>query len=111
MHFPSMRPALAAFALLATAAQAQTVTPPPLPAGSQLVRPEPGMNEPERKRYVRAHHHKAHHGRDYTRDDSVHGPEPVPASTTAAGSGVPSGAAVMPRGLPLARPASIAGRL
>ena len=51
------------------------VTPPPLPPGSHLVRPEPGMSEPERKRHVRAHHHKFHHKKDYTRDDSIHGHE------------------------------------
>jgi hypothetical protein len=61
---------LAAFCA-AAAAQAQ-VTPPPLPPGSNLVRPDPGMNEPERKRAVRAHHNKFHHGRDYTRDDSIY---------------------------------------
>lgn len=58
-------------ACAASAALAQ-VTPPPLPPGSNLVRPDPGMNEPERKRAVRAHHNKFHHGRDFTRDDSVY---------------------------------------
>lgn len=86
-----IRALFAAIALLATAAQAQTVTPPPLPPGASLVRAEPGMSEPERKRYVRAHHHKAHHGRDYTRDDSIHGHEEVAARpatpTPAAGAG------------------------
>ena len=71
------RCALLAAAAFGGLAQAQTVTPPPLPPGSHLVRPEPGMNEDERKRYVRAHHHKMHHHKDYTRDDSIHGPEPV----------------------------------
>lgn len=86
------RLALAACALCAGLAQAQSVTPPPLPIGSAQARPEPGMSEPERKRHVRAHHHKFHHGKDYTRDDSVHGHESVaaesrPVSTRAAGSG------------------------
>ena len=48
------------------------VTPPPLPPGSNMVRPEPGMSEPERKRATRAHHNKFHHGRDYTKDDSIY---------------------------------------
>lgn len=70
------RPALVALACLAGVAHAQ-VTPPPLPPGSHMVRPEPGMNEDERKRHVRAHHHKFHHGKDVTRDDSIHGHESV----------------------------------
>ncbi|MDB5857354.1 MAG: hypothetical protein JWQ76_1043 [Ramlibacter sp.] len=62
-----------AFAWSASVAVAQSVvTPPPLPPGSNLVRPDPGMNEPERKRAIRAHHNKFHHGRDYTRDDSIY---------------------------------------
>lgn len=69
-----IRGALFAAASLAGVAQAQ-VTPPPLPPGSNLVRVEPGLNEEERKRHVRAHHHKFHHGKDVTRDDSVHGHE------------------------------------
>lgn len=75
MHFPRFRLALVAAALLAGVAQAQTVKAPPLPPGSHLVRLDPGMSEPERKRAVRAHHHKFHHGKDFTRDDSVHGHE------------------------------------
>jgi hypothetical protein len=71
MKFRSIRFALVAATLLAGLAQAQTVAPPPLPIGSQQARPEPGMSEPERKRAVRAHHHKAHNKRDYTQDDSV----------------------------------------
>ena len=62
-----------AVACSASVALAQSVvTPPPLPPGSNLVRPDPGMNEPERKRAIRAHHNKFHHGRDYTRDDSIY---------------------------------------
>jgi hypothetical protein len=57
-------------ALLCTAVQAQ-VAPPPLPAGSDLVKVEPGLDDKERKRHIRAHHHKGHHKRDYTRDDSL----------------------------------------
>ncbi|RYY94226.1 MAG: hypothetical protein EOO24_25190 [Comamonadaceae bacterium] len=67
--------ALAATTGAALVAQAQTVTPPPLPPGSALVRLDPGMSDAERKRHVRAHHHKFHHGKDVTRDDSVHGHE------------------------------------
>lgn len=58
------------------AAIGQTVTPPPLPPGSSRVRVDAGLQEPERKRYVRAHHHKLHHKRDYTRDDSAPGRQP-----------------------------------
>jgi hypothetical protein len=76
------RLALASAALLAGLAQAQTVAPPPLPPGSELARPVPGMSEPEAKRAMRAHHHKFHHGKDVTRDDSVLGHESL------AGSGV-----------------------
>jgi hypothetical protein len=76
-----IRLALVAAACLAGAAQAQTrIAPPPLPIGSQMARPEPGMAEPERKRAVRAHHHKMHHKKDYTHDDSVHGAEAAPAA-------------------------------
>ena len=71
--------ALCAAACVAGLAQAQAVAPPPLPLGSAVARPEPGMSEPERKRAVRAHHHKFQHGKDYTRDDSVHGHESVSA--------------------------------
>lgn len=91
MDIHPTRLAIAACALCAGLAQAQTVTPPPLPIGSAMARPDPGMAEPERKRHVRAHHHKFHHGKDYTRDDSVHGHESLaaearPVGTRAAGS-------------------------
>jgi len=82
--------ACAAVAWSATAALAQ-VTPPPLPPGSNLVRPDPGMNEPERKRAVRAHHNKFHHGRDYTRDDSIY-PMTVNATATPPRAGQPGAA-------------------
>lgn len=75
MTFPLARLAFAAAACVAAAAQAQTVKPPPLPPGHNLVKLEIGMSEPERKRHVRAHHHKFHHKKDYTRDDSIHGHE------------------------------------
>ena len=76
MLYPIVRTVLLASACGAAAVSvAQTVTPPPLPPGSNLVRVEPGMNEAERKRHVRAHHHKMHHKKDYTRDDSIHGHE------------------------------------
>ncbi|MCG2592768.1 hypothetical protein LZ009_08225 [Ramlibacter sp. XY19] len=80
--------ACAALAWSATAALAQ-VTPPPLPPGSNLVRPEPGMNEPERKRAIRAHHNKFHHGRDYTRDDSIY-PMTVNATVAPQRAGQPA---------------------
>ena len=63
--------AITALACSAAAATAQTVTPPPRTPGFDRIRPEAGLNEDERKRYVRAHHHKMHHKKDYTRDDSV----------------------------------------
>ena len=69
MHGSRLRLALVAAALLAGAAHAQDVKAPPLPPGSHLVRLDPGMNEEERKRSVRAHHHKFHHG--YHSDHSV----------------------------------------
>jgi hypothetical protein len=40
------------------------VTPPPLPAGSERVAPLAGLQEAERKRYTRAHHHKFLHKKD-----------------------------------------------
>ena len=54
----------------ATLAHAGNVTPPPLPAGSALVKVEPGMDKKERDREDRAHHHKGHNKKDITRDDS-----------------------------------------
>jgi len=95
MPIRSFRHALAALACVAGLAQAQRIAPPPLPIGSALARPEPGMSEPERKRAVRAHHHKFQHGKDYTRDDSVHGhesehPEALrPVGTRAGSSALP----------------------
>jgi hypothetical protein len=62
---------LAALLLPAAAALAQPVKAPPLPPGSNLVRVEPGLNPEEKKRHVRAHHHKGHVKKDMTRDDSV----------------------------------------
>jgi hypothetical protein len=90
-----IRSALLAAVTVAGVAQAQTVAPPPLPPGSHLVRPEPGMNEDERKRYVRAHHHKMHHKKDFTRDDSVHGHETEPVVRV---NGAQSGGAGMGAG-------------
>ena len=57
----------------AGAVQAQQVKAPPLPPGSALVKPDPGLNPDEGKRSVRAHHHKGHVKKDYTRDDSMPG--------------------------------------
>jgi hypothetical protein len=70
MKYPVTRLVLASVLLAAGVAQAR-VQPPPLPPGSDRVKPEAGLNEEERKRYVRAHHHKAHHKKDFTKDDSV----------------------------------------
>lgn len=84
---------LGAAACMAGAVQAQAVAPPPLPPGHALVRLDPGMSDAERKRHVRAHHHKFHHKKDFTRDDSVHGHEGelafgnAPAQQPALGSG------------------------
>jgi hypothetical protein len=100
MDIRNARLALCAGAFLAGLAHGQAVAPPPLPLGSSLARPEPGMSEPERKRALRAHHHKFQQGKDYTRDDSIHGHESV--STDAArpvntGTGtVPGGAGAGP---------------
>jgi hypothetical protein len=96
-----LRHALCAAACLAGLAQAQTVAPPPLPLGSALARPEPGMSEPERKRATRAHHHKFQHKKDYTRDDSIHGHESLAATSTNTGgaaTGARSGATPAPGG-------------
>jgi hypothetical protein len=54
---------------LAAAVQAQGVKAPPLPPGSNMVRLEPGLNPDEGRRHIRAHHHKGHVKKDYTRDD------------------------------------------
>jgi hypothetical protein len=70
MKYLLMPIALAAAAVCASVpVSAQTVAPPPLPIGAQQVRPEAGLHLEERKRHVRAHHHKMHHKKDYTRDD------------------------------------------
>ena len=103
MYIRWIRLALLTAACFAGAAQAQTVTPPPLPIGSLEARPEPGMSEPERKRAVRAHHHKLHHGKDKSHDDSLHthGPgdvQPVGAPAGAPGSIGRASAAPMPGG-------------
>lgn len=83
MQYTAVRLATAlALACSAGAGLAQTVTPPPLPPGSNLVRPEIGLNEEEKKRYVRAHHHKMHHKKDFTKDDSVPGHQHVPPAAT-----------------------------
>jgi hypothetical protein len=70
MKYPVTRLVLASVLLAAAVAQAR-VQPPPLPPGSDRARPQAGLNEDERKRYVRAHHHKGHVKKDVTRDDSV----------------------------------------
>jgi hypothetical protein len=75
MHSIVARLLFAAIAATGASASLAQVTPPPLPPGSNLVRPDAGLNDDERKRYVRAHHHKGHHKKDMTRDDSVYGPD------------------------------------
>lgn len=68
---PFMKSILLPLVLAACAAgvSGQAVVPPPLPIGSQQARPEAGLHLEERKRHVRAHHHKLHHKKDYTRPD------------------------------------------
>ncbi|MDB5915659.1 MAG: hypothetical protein JWP22_4334 [Ramlibacter sp.] len=88
-----LRHAVCAAACMVGVAQAQTVVAPPLPIGSNLVRVEPGMSEPERKRATRAHHHKFQHNKDFTRDDSIHGHESLTASSGQPGSGAMGSAA------------------
>lgn len=65
-------PAFAIATLLATAGmQAQAaVKAPPLPAGSEVAQVQGGMNPEEMKREKRAHHHKGHVKKDFTKDDS-----------------------------------------
>jgi hypothetical protein len=91
----SLRLAAMALACLATCAHAEGVKPPPLPIGSTLARPAPGMSEAESKRAERAHHHKFENGRDYTRDDSIYGPEKAvqPVGARAGGSAAAVGGA------------------
>lgn len=102
MLYPIARAVLFAAASGAAAlSAAQTVAPPPLPPGSHLVRIEPGMNEDERKRSVRAHHHKFHHKKDYTRDDSIHGHESLAVRT-----GAPPAMGAGPAPAPAAGPAA-----
>lgn len=79
---------------------AQQVAPPPRPPGSNLVRPDPGLNVEERMRYVRAHHHKAHHKKDYMRDDSTPGNGPpglAPSPNHGGNRASPAGLAPSPR--------------
>jgi hypothetical protein len=96
--------ALLALLVATAAAQGQTVTPPPLPIGSLQARPEPGLNEEERKRHVRAHHHKFHHMKDIDRDDSEHGHESLapaaaqPVAGRAPGASFGAGSAASPAG-------------
>jgi hypothetical protein len=55
---------------LALQVQAADVKPPLPTPGSNMVRIQGGMNPEEVKREVRAHHHKGHVRKDFTRDDS-----------------------------------------
>ena len=64
--------ATAGITATATLSQAQ-VKPPPLPPGSAQLRIEAGLDPNEAARQLRAHHHKFHHRKDITRDDTVHG--------------------------------------
>lgn len=60
--------AISAFFVMA---QASSVTPPPLPLGSNMVKQHVGMNQDEVKRNQRAHHHNKHHKKNYMRDDTL----------------------------------------
>jgi hypothetical protein len=67
-----LQSALALCGIMLFVLQAQaTVVPPPLPPGSALVQPGPGINPEEQARGERAHHHKAGFHSDPTNDDSV----------------------------------------
>jgi hypothetical protein len=61
-------------------AQAQSVTPPPLPPGSNMVKKHVGMHPEEVKRSQRAHHHSKHHKKDVSRDDTLDDDAPKPDS-------------------------------
>jgi hypothetical protein len=100
MNSRCIRLAVMAAACVTGAVHAQTVAPPPLPLGSAMARPDPGMSEPERKRAVRAHHHKMQHKQDFTRDDSVRGPGTATAAGVRGGAATTmgSGAAVSVQG-------------
>jgi hypothetical protein len=56
-------------------AQAATVAPPPLPAGSSMVQQHVGLNPEEVKRSQRAHHHNGHYKKNYNRDDTLDAPQ------------------------------------
>jgi hypothetical protein len=58
-------------AVIFATTQASTVVPPPLPTGSHMVRQHAGVNPEEAGRAKRAHHHKGHHRKDVTRDDTI----------------------------------------
>lgn len=62
---------LSAISAFFVMAQASSVTPPPLPTGSTIVRQHVGMNQDEVKRSQRAHHHNKHHKKNYMRDDTL----------------------------------------
>jgi hypothetical protein len=64
---------LAALLTLSSFVARAAVNPPPLPPGSSMVRVEGGLDEGEKARALRAHHHKFHFRKDYTRDDSIPG--------------------------------------
>ncbi|MBI2771496.1 MAG: hypothetical protein HYX47_17865 [Burkholderiales bacterium] len=69
-----LRSLCAASVLLAGAGMAAAqVRPPPLPPGSAQVKVEAGLDRNEAKRQERAHHHKFHNRKDYTRDDTIFG--------------------------------------
>ena len=65
--------ALLALALLTWAnwTLASNVMPPPLPPGASQIRMDVGASPVERKRNERAHHHKGHFKKDFTRDDTL----------------------------------------
>jgi hypothetical protein len=74
---PSFRFLVLAAAIGSCGLSLARVIPPPLPAGSDRVAPLAGLQEAERKRYVRAHHHKFLHKKDATANTTP----PVPVDT------------------------------
>lgn len=98
------------------AAHAVVLPPPPTP-GSAMVKIQGGLSKPESDRALRAHHHKFHHGKDYTRDDTIFGePSSAPANADPGVSPIvlaparPTGAVQAAPCVPVAAaPASITG--
>lgn len=76
--------ALLALALLTWAnwTLASNVMPPPLPPGASQIRMDAGAAPEERKRSERAHHHKGHFKKDFTRDDTLDEPPIKPGNSS-----------------------------